>query len=57
MGRRSAGDDVGSWYGKGRPWAERSTWQRVSLLLEIVVVTGLCTLAGFLVWLLFIYSS
>jgi hypothetical protein len=40
-------DDDGSRFGKGRSWAERTTFQRVSLILDVVVVVLLFACAGY----------
>ena len=54
---RRGWEDDGSRFGKGRSWAERSTFQRVSLVLNIAVVVLLCACAGYTILAVLSYSG
>ena len=52
MRRRGSGNDIGAFFGKGRSWSERTTLQRLSLILDFVVVGVIVALVLGVLWLL-----
>ncbi len=56
MRLRGPDNGIGARFGRGRPWSERTTLQRISVILDFAVVAFLVALVLYVIWLLFFYS-
>lgn len=57
MRRRGPDDGIDARFGRGRPWSERTTLQRLSVILDFAVVAFLVALVLYMIWLFFFYSG